>query len=198
MTYASYAALNTNEVKVAANNNKYFRVLADEEHGGVASIYKYDNVEKAFNLVWIDLGDADKGETNPLSSVVNFHYVFFSGENGTLAELRQDLDVSVESYTALTDTYSYVETQDVTCIPALISEATDDERKTSFTNFTDADTFDPRQKINVFEGEVRNYTYIGVVVNYDPLALEYIFSHNLGHSALNAGLQFVCDWITEF
>ena len=40
--------------------------------------------------------------------------------------------------------------------------------------------------------------YVGIVVNYDSWALENVFSVNLGHEALNAGLVFKCDWKTEF
>ena len=95
--------------------------------------------------------------------------------------------------------YSYEESDDLSCIYLNKNEFTD-ENRSSFTEFTDSEDYNTFNKqINVFRGDITGVTYIGLVVNYDQLALEYVFSRNLGHDALNAEqLLFKCDWRTEF
>ena len=97
-----------------------------------------------------------------------------------------------------TQSYSYEENDDLSCISLAKSEFTNSNRA-SFSSFTNSEDYNGFNKqINVFRGDVTGVTYIGLVVDYNTLALEYVFSRNLGHDALNAGLQFKCDWRTEF
>lgn len=195
-TYATYAALNSGVAKDNSNNNNYYRVQADEEHGGVATVYQYKHATKEFEMMWCDLGNAEDpyNQTNPLSSAVQFHYFTFETD---LSGFTTNEDVMVESFNDTTKTYTYTENNSLSCI-ALPKSGFTDSNKSSFANFTDEEEFDFSKELNVFSGDVTGVKYIGIVVNYDTLALEYIFSHNLGHDALNAGLDFKCDWITEF
>lgn len=194
VTYSTYAALESNVGFNADNNNNYYRVYADENHGGVATVYQYKHATRTYEMIWCDLGNADNSQTNPLSSAVQFHYFTFEDE---LEDIITTEDVMVESFNDTTDTYSYVENNSLDCI-AIAKSGFADSNKSSFGNFTDEENFEYSKELNVFSGDVTGVKYIGIVVNYDQLALEYIFSHNLGHDALNAGLEFKCDWITEF
>ena len=145
-------------------------------------------------MAWCDLGNADYDETNPLSSAVEFHTFTFADE---LEDLISAADVNVESFNSQSQSYSYSESR-VDCI-TLAKNTFVTSNRNSFTSFSNAGDYNQFNKqINVFRGDVTGVTYIGLVVNYNQLALEYVFSRNLGHDALNAGLQFKCDWRTEF
>ena len=194
VTYSNYSALQSNVGFNADNNNNYYRVYADENHGGVSTVYQYKHATRSYEMVWCDLGNADYSQTNPLSSAVQFHYFAFGDE---LEDIIAAKNVNVESFNDTTDTYSYTPTNNLDCISIAKSDFTG-ENKSSFTNFTSDEVFEYSKELNVFSGDVTGVKYIGIVVNYNQLALEYIFSHNLGHDALNAGLDFKCDWITEF
>ena len=106
-------------------------------------------------------------------------------------------DVQFEAFDDVAQDYNYTKHTGENCIAIPTADFTASNRH-SFTNFTDDDTFEFSKDLNVFRGDVTDVTYIGVVVNYDKTALEYIFSHNLGNEALNNGLEFKCDWVTEF
>ncbi len=193
VTYETYASLETNVEKDVTNAGNYYRVQNDEDHGGVATVYQYVHATREFEMVWCDLGNLDYNETNPLSSAVQFHSFAFTG---TLASMTTSEDVMVESFNSTTATYTYEE-DSLSCIALAKSDFTN-TNKSSFTNFSAAETFQYNKQVTTFSGDVTGVTYIGIVVNYDQLALEYIFSRYLGHDALNAGLAFKCDWRTEF
>ena len=106
-------------------------------------------------------------------------------------------DILFEQFDDLGQDYDYEKRLNQSCITIAESDC-NDSNKHSFTNFEDEETYEYTKEINVFRGDVTGVTYIGIIVDYDKLALEYIFSHNLGNEALNNGLEFKCDWITEF
>ena len=193
-SYASYAALDVAENRISSNNNKYFLVVDDEDHGDVATIYQYKDATASFEMVWCDLGNSANSETNPLSSAVQFHTFTFST---SIEDMRSTRDIQFETFDDIGQDYNYSKHTGENCIAIPTADFTD-SNKHSFTNFTDDDTYDFSKELNVFRGDVTGVTYIGIVVNYDKSALEYIFSHNLGNEALNNGLEFKCDWITEF
>ena len=193
MSFATYALLDVAANRVAANNNKYFLVIDDEKHGNTATIYQYKDATASFEMVWCDLGNTQYSETNPLSSAVQFHTFTFTD---TLANLTETRTVKVETFDDTSLDYTYLDTSK-SCLAIAESEFTA-SNKHSFTNFEDEETFEYTKQINVFRGDVTGITYIGIVVDYDKYALEYIFSHNLGNEALNNGLEFKCDWVTEF
>ena len=195
VTFNTFSALNAAANKVEGNNERYFRVKVDEEHGSVSTVYQYDHSEQVFNMVWCDIGDIEDDQTNPLSSAVEFHFITFSDE---LENIISAKDVNVETYDSSAYAYSYEEQDDLDCIAVAKSSLTDSNRS-SFTTFNNAGNFVGQDKeITVFSGDITGVTYVGIVVNYSSLSLEYVFSRNLGHKALNAGLVFKCDWITEF
>jgi len=193
MTYNSLAALDVEGNKVSANNNKYFRVVDDEEHGNVSTIYQYKQATRTFEMVWIDIGDMEQDETNPLSSAVQFFYFTFED---SIEDMTSSHTVARESFNDLTNEYSYT-TQTLDCLTIPVASC-NESNVSSFTSFTDEDTYEFNKELNVFSGNVVGSKYIGIVVDYNQLALEYVFFNNLGNDALNAGLKFKCDWKTEF
>ena len=193
-SFATYALLDVAGNRVSANNNKYFLVVDDEKHGNVTTIYQYKDATASFDMVWCDLGDTVYNETNPLSSAVEFHTFTFSE---TLTNMTVTRDIQFETFEDIGQDYTYEKHTGESCI-AISKDSFTSSNRHSFTNFTGDDSFEFSKELNVFRGDVTNVSYIGIVVNYDKTALEYVFSHNLGHSALNSGLTFKCDWITEF
>ena len=194
VSFASYATLDVAANRIPANNNKYFLVVDDEEHGDASTIYQYKDATASFDMVWCDLGNVAQGETNPLSSAVEFHTFTFST---SLNDMKETRDVNFETFDDVAQDYNYSKHTNENCIAIPTADFTNSNRH-SFTNFTDDETFEFSKDLNVFRGDVTGVTYIGVVVNYDKTALEYIFSRNLGNEALNNGLEFKCDWVTEF
>ena len=186
--------IDSDAIKVNANDGRYFRVQEDENHGNVSSIYQYHKSSKTFELVWLDLGNSDESKTNPLSSVVDFYSLEFVEESASA--MATTTYVARETYNDQQQDYNYNNGY-LSCI-SITQSSLNDDNISSFTNFSDAETYDYEKTISVYDRDTTNYNYIGIVVDYDQIALEYIFSQNIGHDALNAGLVFVCDWITKF
>ena len=195
VSFTTYALLDVDGNRIAANDGKYFLVVDDEKHGNASTIYQYNDAKAAFDMVWCDLGNVVYGETNPLSSAVKFHTFTFTD---TIEDMRSSRDVNFESFDDIGQDYTYSKHTGENCI-AISKASCNDSNRHSFTTFANEETFTRFNKeINVFRGDVTGVTYIGIVVNYDKTALEYVFSRNLGNEALNNGLEFKCDWITEF
>lgn len=198
MTYTTFAALNVDANKIADNADKYFRVDAIDATNNVSAIYQYKLSSRTFDMVWIDIGNKLSNQANPLSSAVEFHYFTFTAD---LEHLPTTHTITREIETYNSSAYEYSLTtevqSDVSCIAIPTASFTNDN-KSSFTTFQNDDTPVFTKELNVFSGNVAGCTYIGIVVDYDQLALEYIFSRYLGHNSLNAGLKFKCDWKTEF
>ena len=67
------------------------------------------------NLVWIDLGDDEKGQTNTLSSVVDFFTITYDkNDYANLAALSSNHTVNLETYNNTTQELEY-EVSDVPC-----------------------------------------------------------------------------------
>ena len=194
-SFATYAALDVAANRIAANDSKYFLVVDDEKHGDVSTIYQYNDATASFEMMWCDLGNVAASETNPLSSAVKIHTLTFTDD---IEDMRTTRDVNFETFDDVAQDYNYSKHTGTSCIAVPKSDCTDANKHT-FTSFTNEETFNRFNKeINVFRGDVTGVTYIGLIVNYDKTALEYVFSRNLGNEALNNGLEFKCDWITEF
>ena len=174
-TVATLAALNSYD-KNTLSNGDYLKVTADEGHGGVTTIYKYVAATTSYDMAWIDL----KVNGNPLSSVVQFHYFEFEGASIDAIKQNKYIDeVSTSGINIATSSFT-------------------NSNKSGFANFTDEDTFTYSKKINVYDGDVRGINYVGIVINYNSLALQYIFSKYLGSDVLaHGGLTFNCDWTTR-
>lgn len=194
-TIDNFAGLDVAANKIA---NRHTKVLTDEDHGGVSTIYKYDGITSTFTMVWMDLGDFSSGKTNPLSSAVQFNVLTYDKEDyATLNDMVTTKDIIKETANSDGEIISLVNQNSQSCLSIDKSLLTVSNQK-SFTNFTDNYSYEYHNDINLFDDDVREKSYIAVVINYNYYALEYVFSNNLGHFALNEGLQFVCDWTTRF
>ena len=179
-TYSAFEALDPNSF----SDGNHVKVNADEEHGGVSTIYEFDGTTKTFSMVWIDLAQND----NPLSSVITFHSLGFTG---TINDNVETYDVS-----RMNEFGHMVTEEDVSGIVVDTADLTD-SNKSQFADFEDEDSYEFHKSINAFAGDIKSYTYIGIVANYNTLALEYIFFKYLGHDYLSDGLTFKCDWVTK-
>ena len=194
--YSSVAAdLPTTDYTVAThsalassyNDGTKIKVTTDETRGGCTTIYQYviptNGDDSYFDMLWIDL----KAENNPLSSVVQFHS--FTYESRPTASTH-----SLYTYNANWEKAD--EPTSMSCL-AFDTSLFTDEKRASFTTFVNGDDFDSFDKTcPIFAGDLTGYTYLAVVINYYPPAIEYIFSYYLGSEYLNEGITFECDWIT--
>ena len=70
-----------------------------------------------------------------------------------------------------------------------------DSNFSSFAKFNNGSYTEFSKTVTFFQGEVPDDTvYLGIVIDYYSLALEYISSYFLGNEHVNEGLNFVCDW----
>lgn len=171
----------------------YILVTEDMTMGGVSSLYKYVHATKSFQIVWIDLGINDESSrfyTNPLSSVCKFSC--FEFEN----DITEEANLSTLDVYERNNSGNLVKVNDVDCIAINSSEITT-QNTVSFADCSDFSNPKYYNEICVYDGNAKDCYYIGVVINYNALALEYIFSNNLGHEALSYGLKFYCDWVTK-
>ena len=200
---ATYSALAAK--KSGATDGEIFEVTNDENQNGqfldtsdrkyVTTRYQYVAAEDDFKLVWVDLAMYD----NPLSSVIqasSFIFDFtkpFKKEGGSF--------VVDSSSTALEEkTYNYTENHVVntgtdTGIWIPVSDFTSSNTE-SFVTFNGS-SHEYQSEINFYSGNVKGHTYVGVVIDYYSTAVEYLSSYYLGHSYLNDGLTFKCDWVTR-
>lgn len=190
--FSSYAAMDVAGNKIEGNNGQYFEVTHDEHQGSyvdnnknntfdgddyyVTTRYIYNHTTQTFERVWSDLATDD----NPLSSVIQAHWVLFSGDPTTSTS-------SGDLYTGGTGTYR----------SSYISVSTDFGNTSYFTNFPNGNP-NPRKEMQVFNGSTAGYTHLGIIIDYNPASLEYLYSYFLGHAFLNSGLRFKCDWSMEF
>ena len=179
-TFAALEAYNKNTL----SDGDYLKVTDDEDHGSVSTIYKYKSATKTYDMVWIDLNSS----YNPLSSVVQFHSFEFTG---TIADNTHTYDVIETNQYGNTHTV-----EDVAGITIDTAAFTNANRST-FANFSDEDNYTYNKDICVYDGNVSSCSYIGVVINYDSLALQYISSKYLGNDIISDGMLFKCDWITR-
>ena len=167
----------------------------EDEYESVTTRYQYDASSDTYKLVWTALAK----ENNALSSIVEFHSFTFewaspyvrNGNNYTIN--NECTGLASKSYT---DAEEVVHTQNNGLwIP--VSEFVSANRS-SFVSSTDgfAAHAELTPEITIFSGSVINKTYIGIVVDYYPDALEYLSSYFMSNPLLNEGLTFKCDWIT--
>lgn len=175
-TVASYAALEARTNTVG----DIVEVSADESHNGANTVYEIVTGENPFNMLWIALAE----DNNPLSSVIQSHSVLFvdnpTDNEGSNQKATGSLTLSGE-------------TQTQTYIP-VTSNLSDNEA--SFVTFTNGvPSF--HKTASLFNDSTAGHTHIGIVLDYYSSSLEYISSFFLGHSYLNEGLGFSCDWTME-
>lgn len=162
--------------------NTFIKVLSDENHGGTSTIYKYTTA-KGFEMKWIDLQNDDG---NPLSSIVQVHYFVFD-YNPTD---QNRLSSGSLTHGNITSTYDYM--------PYSVSQCA----STYTTNMSSFITFNNgspvfNQEITVYSGETYENGYVGVIFDYYPESIEYLYSYYLGHDYVSNGLSYSCDWNME-
>lgn len=188
-TVATYSALEALD-KTNLSNGDYIYVESDENFNNVGSIYQYLATPNKYDVKWIDLGIEDEMTrhfTNPLSSVSKFSYLEFASNN----DYETTLDVYMKNNQGITTRYT-----NVACNAVQIEQISD-SNTVSFADCSDFSNPEYYNEICIYAGDTRGLRYIGIVLNYNALALEYIFSNNLGHEALSYGLTFQCDWTTK-
>lgn len=172
----TYALLNAYD-KSTLTNGDLIGVTADEGHGGGKTVYRYVSATSSYEMVWIDL----KVNGNPMSSVVQFHSFEFTGAN--IDAIKGDKLINGVSTSGIN----------------IAESAFTNSNKSEFAKFSNVDTFTYDKKITAYQGDVSGITYVGIVIDYNSLALQYIFSKYLGSDALSSGedITFSCDWVTK-
>ena len=175
--YSNLSSITTDGVKI--------RVEEDENEGNAETIYQchHPSGESAtYELIWMDL----KQNGNPLSSAVKTSYV-----------LKNDVTYSGNAQTSIsTDTIEYNGNPEY-YIPVATSSLTERDDG-SFVTFPNGN-LSYSKTATAFEGSTQGYTYLYVVLDYNPASLEYFYYHFLGRSELETigGVGFSCDWDLE-
>ena len=201
---ANYAGL---EAKLGtATDGEIFEVTADNHHGGtyedqttyITTRYQYNGSTNSFDLIWTDLARFD----NAFSSVAQMHSLLFTFDspftrNGNNFVINTSSDgVSEKTYKHYNETSEQYETLTTDCVPVLSSDC-NDSNQSSFTKFNSNNEATFEQIVEVYNGSTSGYTYLGVIIDYFPKAVEYLSSYFLGHHYLNYGLSFDRDWVTK-
>ncbi len=176
---ASYAALTYVNTANLEDGTVYL-VTNDEQNGGLSgttygsTAYQLDKASDTWELVWVDLAATN----NPLSSVVEtffFTFTFATPQAG--ATTTHTLNGSNPSSIAIKQS---------DC---------NDSNVASFVKFENGSYSDFSKTVTFFKGTVSDDTvYLGIVLDYYSLSLEYISSYFLGNEHVDQGLNFTCDW----
>ena len=221
--FATYAALNVAANKVEGNDGKYFEVTHDEHQTAsytenstsyyVTTRYQYHHSTGEFELVWTSLGQSN----NPLSSVIQSNYFLFE-DNPTdnadtyktqnsyfLAEGRAEDGVTYYTRSGSAGSYTYTPDPNVSSgsdlgynhyvfksyVPVSSNFSTP---TATFVSFGNGGNPIYSKEALLFDGDTNGYAYLGIILDYYPTSLEYIYSAYLGHQFLNNRLTFKCDW----
>ena len=176
VTYATKTAL---DAALAADtghstftDGACFGVVSDNEHNNSTTVYKYDLASNKLSMIYFAL----EAEHNPLSSAVKFNSLSFT----------------YDPKSSQTQSYSFDEYGTQTCIPVNKTTLGETVSFVTVNNNTGTSTFE--NEINIFNDDIEGTKFIGIVMNYNPAALEYICSYFLGNSLLEGNLGFSCDW----
>lgn len=113
------------------------------------------------------------GTTNPMSSVVQFYSVGFS--KATDDPTSKASRTNINNHT----------------ISILKSELTDNNQS-SFAQIENGEKTGFEKNITLFDGQVGEYAYMGIIIDYFPDSVQYIYSYYMG-SNVNV-LGYICDW----
>ena len=203
---ATYSAL-----PGSASDGEIFEVTNDEHQNGqyvenattknITTRYKYSSSKGAFELVWVDLAMTN----NPLSSVIqtnSFLLEFtkpFKKSGGSFVVDSTSTALAEHSYSHIVDGAPVSGTANGIWLPISDFKGQNDSNTNmaSFVTFDNNGNPQYKQDATMFSGEVTGYTYLGITVDYYSTAVEYLSSYFLGHTYLNAGLNFKCDWVTK-
>ncbi len=185
------SSANNNEIYEVTNDSSQKGIYKDEHDNEYKIKTRYQYIDGKFKLVWTDLAM----ENNPLSSVAQSHYFKFSFE----APFDQSFNVNAGSNAITTKTYTPADSDPVSQGGIWIdSDDFTNDNESAFATFTDEGSLvNYEQEMEMFYGSTNGLTYVGVVVDYNAAAVEYVSSYYLGHPYLSDGLSFLCDWSTE-
>ena len=250
-TYPTYNDLINASIKVLANDGKFYRVTADESHGGDQTVYQYNHSSGELNMVYLKL----KSVNNPLSSVVKFNWMRFKNKNvqventyntyTSLTSAGVDISTNDGKYYKVTSdsnvgggetiyqydhtsgqfvlAWDYLDNSDVSRsmisldtvnleqysnkkysspVPTPNSKTVSikkniliDDHESSFCTFNST-TPVFENEITAFKNTLDGADFVGIVIDYNIEAIEYICSAYLGHEYVSQGLGFHCDWTT--
>ena len=176
VTYATKtaldAALEADTSHTTFTDGACFGVVADNEHNNSTTAYRYDLSSNKLTMIYFKL----ESEHNPLSSAVKFNC----------------LQYSYDPKSSQTQSYSFEDYGTKTCIPINKTTLTDTKSFVTVNNSTGTSSF--VNDINIFNDDIEDTSFIGLVMNYNPSSLEYICSYFLGDPILEGDLGFSCDW----
>ena len=179
-TVASYGALTHVTTTNFVGGETYY-VTSDEHNGGMdgstygATAYRWNADAKKWDMIWGDLG----ASKNPLSSVMETYFFMFS----------------FASPSEGANTSHTLNGSNPNSIPIAKNDCTETNQR-SFVQFVNGSFSHFSKTITFFEGQVPEDTvYLGIMVDYYSLALEYVSSYYLGDDRVSAGLNFTCDWL---
>lgn len=147
-----------------------FGVVSDNEHNNSTTVYKYNATADKLEMIYFKL----EAEHNPLSSAVKFNTLGFANDPKTNGTQSYDFGNGTKTY-----------------IPINKTNLSDDK---SFVTVSNNGTATFTKELTIYDDDIESIKYIGIVMNYNPAALEYICSYYLGNPILEENLGFSCDW----
>ena len=212
---ATYSALAAKAM--VATNGEIFEVTNDETQSGVyteggqqkhvKTRYQYNSTTGEFELVWVSLGE----EYNPLSSIIQTHSFLFTFDSPFNKNGNTLNDFSVNTSSAAIGTHSYT---NVNSSGAVINVQNQqgiwlntneflgpNDTNTNMASFVkvidNGGSVQFNETAEFFTGSTVGYKYLGIVFDYYPDAVEYLFAYYIGNDFISDGLSFKCDWVTR-
>lgn len=179
VTVATHGALTHVNTTNLEDGVKYF-VTSDEVNGGAnesthgSTAYQWHTDSQRWELIWVDIAAQD----NPLSSVIESYFFTFTFASPSAG--------ATTSHTVNGSNPSSIAIKQSDC---------NDSNFASFAKFHNGSYTEFSKTVTFFQGTVSDDTvYLGIVIDYYSLALEYISSYFLGNEHVEQGLNFACDW----
>ena len=179
-TVATHGDLTHVSTTDLADGTKYL-VTSDEVNGGKdgttsrSTAYEWNASTEKWNLTWVDIASTK----NPLSSVIETFFFTFS--------FASPADGATTSHTLNGSNPSSIAIKQSDC---------NESNQSAFVQFSGGSYTQFNRLITFYEGTVPDGTvYLGIVVDYYTLALEYVSSYFLGDEHVSEGLNFTCDWL---
>lgn len=143
------------------------------------------------NFYYVADGDHSLStENNPLSSVVEFYSFPYSNDEDdptyvdnrilSFTETVDDVEIENNYYSLKTNEF--------------VRSGTN-KNSASFVELDNkGDFMSITGEVNLYSGSAETLSHIGIVVDYYPESLQYIYSYFIGDQTLNYDLPFSCDW----
>lgn len=117
----------------------------------------------------------------PLSSVIEFYSFTYSKTTS------DPTSVSSRMLTINTTEYYALKTNEFV-------ESGSSSNRSSFVNMNGGEFTGMDDNVSLFNGSTTGLSHLGIVVDYYPDSLAYIYSYYLGNEEVSKGLHFYCDW----